>query len=860
MAEKLRVYDLAKKLGLTNKEVMDFLEKKMNITVKSHTSSISQEEAKKFEEEYKKHTSSISKTQSARPLQSPKLEPAHPVEKAKRAVKLIKKPKPEPEKVEEIPVQKEELKEKTPVAEVTEKVVPATKEVVSESNKIENISTKDQVKETKDFSQTKKTFEKPYTQRSTFNKDKDSRQDSQGKFNRDKNQKSQDSKKNIEIASSEERKSPIKRHIISPDTYEGKSRNALNKKKNKKDFEKDKFEEKEKQFNAPNKHHKKNAKVEKTPEKVTEIVLNQSLTVGELAEKLNITPAEIVRELMMSGILATVNQVIDLKTARNICEKFEVTVLDESLEDLEKMTNPQGNKSTVNVNLETAVKRAPVVTIMGHVDHGKTTLLDSIRASKHKIVNTEVGGITQSIGAYTVKLEDKKIVFIDTPGHEAFTAMRARGAQSTDIAVLVVAADDGIMPQTIEAINHAKAANVPIIVAVNKMDKPEANPDRILQQLTEYGLVPEEWGGETVCVKVSALQGTGLDELLEYILLLADIQDLKANIDTPAEGVVIEANLDKGKGPVATLLVQNGTLKIGDCIAVGNVGGKVRALLSDSGERVKEAGPSTPVEVLGLTEVPQAGDKFEVYPSEKEMRAVIEERKEKERTSRLEALSPIQVKTDTVNPDEIETKELNIIIKANTHGSAEAVSASVQQLSSKSVVTNIVHIGVGDISEADVMLAIASRAIIIGFSVREDNNAVKIAEQNKIDIRRYDIIYEILEDIEKTMLGLLSPETKEVETGKLEVRQVFTIGKTLKIAGCYVLEGKIQRNSIASVERGGKEIFKGTISHLKRFKDDVKEVAMGYECGISFNKFNDIEEGDIIRAFTTQEIEREALV
>ena len=859
MADKLRVYDLARKLGLTNKEVMDFLEKRMNITVKSHTSSISQEDAKKFEEEYKKHTSpSLAKTQTVRPLQSPNLPPAHPVEKAKRAVKLIKKPKPEPEKVEETPVQKEEIKEKTPVTEVAEKTTVSSKEIGSESKKNENLQ-KESAKETKDFSQTRKPFDKPFQQKPAFNKDKDSRQDVQGRFNRDKTQKPQD-KKPAETSSSEERKSPIKRHIISPDTYEGKSRNALNKKKNKRDFEKDKFEEKEKQFNTPNKHHKKNTKVEKEPEKVTEIVLNQSLTVGELAEKLNITPAEIVKELMMSGILATVNQVIDLKTAKSICEKFEVTVLEESLEDLEKMTNPQGNKPTVNVNLETAVKRAPVVTIMGHVDHGKTTLLDSIRASKHKIVNTEVGGITQSIGAYTVKLDDKKIVFIDTPGHEAFTAMRARGAQSTDIAVLVVAADDGIMPQTIEAINHAKAANVPIIVAVNKMDKPEANPDRILQQLTEHGLVPEEWGGDTVCVKVSALQGTGLDELLEYILLLADIQDLKANEDVPAEGVVIEANLDKGKGPVATLLVQNGTLKIGDCIAVGNVGGKVRALLSDSGERVKEAGPSTPVEVLGLTEVPQAGDKFEVYPSEKEMRAVIDERKEKERTSRLEAISPLQVKTDTVNSDEEETKELNIIIKANTHGSAEAVSASVQQLSSKSVVTNIVHIGVGDISEADVMLAIASKAIIIGFSVKEDNNAVKIAEQNKIDIRRYDIIYEILEDIEKTMLGLLSPETKEVETGKLEVRQVFTIGKTTKIAGCYVLEGKIQRNSIATVERGGKEIFKGTISHLKRFKDDVKEVAMGYECGVSFNKFNDIEEGDIIRAFTTQEIEREALV
>lgn len=884
MAEKLRVYDLARKLGLTNKEVMDFLEKKMNITVKSHTSSISQEDAEKFEAAYKKNESpSIAKTQTPRPLQSPNLAPVHPVEKAKRAVKLIKKPKPE--KVEEQPTPPvEEPKENPPVAKIAEKPIEEKSETKPEPVAQEPQTRTPLTRDNNTFP-SKKTFEKPFTQNQRppirDGQKRDFRGDNQNRpynptnkppfnpsnkppFNQaNRPQRPFQERKPGEGAptsASDDKKSPIKRHIISPDTYEGKSRTPVNKKKGKKEFEKDKFEEKEKQFNSGGKHHKKGKAEKAEPEKVTEVVINQSLTVGELAEKLGITPAEIVKELMMSGILATVNQIIDLKTAKGICEKFEITVLEESLEDLEKMTNPQGTRTTVNVDLETAIKRAPVVTIMGHVDHGKTTLLDSIRASKHKIVNTEVGGITQSIGAYTVQVDEKKIVFIDTPGHEAFTAMRARGAQSTDIAVLVVAADDGIMPQTIEAINHAKAANVPIIVAVNKMDKPDANPDRIMQQLTEHGLVPEEWGGETVCVKVSALQGMGLDELLEYILLLADIQDLKANFDVSAEGVVIEANLDKGKGPVATLLVQNGTLKIGDCLAVGNVGGKVRALLNDSGERVKEAGPSTPVEILGLTEVPQAGDKFEVYPSEKDLRVVIDKRKEEERSSRLESMSPVQVKTDTVNPDEIETQELNIIIKANTHGSAEAVSASVQQLSSKSVVTNIVHIGVGDISEADVMLAIASKAIIIGFSVKEDNNAIRIAEQNKIDIRRYDIIYEILEDIEKTMLGLLSPETKEVESGKLEVRQVFTVGKTTKIAGCYVLEGKVQRNQAASVERDGKEIFRGTISHLKRFKDDVKEVAMGYECGVSFNKFNDIQENDIIRVFTTEEIEREALV
>ena len=504
------------------------------------------------------------------------------------------------------------------------------------------------------------------------------------------------------------------------------------------------------------------------------------------------------------------------------------------------------------------IKRAPVVTIMGHVDHGKTTLLDSIRASKHKIVSTEVGGITQSIGAYTVWLDDRKIVFIDTPGHEAFTQMRARGAQSTDIAILVVAADDGVMPQTVEAINHAKSANVPIIIAVNKMDKPDADPDRVLQQLTEHGLIPEKWGGDTICVNVSALQKTGIDELLEYILLVADMQELKAVEKCPATGVIIEANLDKGKGPVATMLVQNGTLKIGDSIVVGTVGGKVRALLDDSGRRVKSAGPSTPVEILGLNEVPQAGDTFEAVENEKVMRQIVQERKQKERSTRLEAMTAAHIKKETLNNDEI--KNLNLIIKANTHGSAEAVSQAIQNVKSSKVIPKIIHVGVGDISEADVMLASASNAIIMGFTVKEDANSLLAAEKEKVQIKKYDIIYQVLEDVEKTMLSLLEPEIEEVELGKAEVRQVFTVGKTNRIAGCYVLEGKIVRSKTAVLIRNGEQIFKGEIDQLKRFKDDVKEVATGFECGISFAKFNDIQEGDIIEVSTTKEVERVTLV
>ena len=436
--------------------------------------------------------------------------------------------------------------------------------------------------------------------------------------------------------------------------------------------------------------------------------------------------------------------------------------------------------------------------------------------------------------------------------------MRARGAKSTDIAILVVAADDGIMPQTIEAISHARAAETPIIVAVNKIDKEGANPDRVLQQLTEHGLVPEAWGGDTVVVKVSALHGTGIDELLEYILLLADMQELKANPKALATGVVIEANLDKGKGPVATLLVQNGTLRVGNCLVVGNVSGRVRALLSDSGERLQKAEPSTPVEVLGLTEVPQAGDSFEVIANEKEMKAIVEKRKEKERNKRLEAMLPAHLRKEAVAGEDTQV-QLNLIIKANTHGAAEAVAQAVAGLESEEIATKIIHVGVGNISEADVMLAAASNAAILGFTVKEDSNALAAAEKEGVVIKKYDIIYQVLEDLEKKMLSLLQPEIKEVELGKAEVRQIFTIGKTTKIAGCYVLEGKIFRGKNARLIRNGKEIFVGQIDQLKRFKDDVKEVAQGFECGISFAKFNDIQEGDIIEVSTTEEVAREEL-
>ena len=821
MTETIRVYDLAKELGKTNKEVIEKLDSLLGVKVKSHSSVISSIQANKLKQL----------------LSEPKAETS---KKPKAFIVKKAKVKEDDPKEENTPpsAEEEKPKEKIKLGKIEQPVIPPAPKVKLGKVELQKPVAKQPVKNAE------KTIEK---------KNKDIQR------TKDTPQKPQDKKENT---SSE--KKTIQRHVIPQEIYDTKSNSKKkgSKKREKSYNSKEEEQERISLEKANAQKHKKRAHAQETVEEVKSVVINQPLTVGELSEKIRKASAEIVKFLMMHGILATVNQVIDVATAKKVCENFEIEVLAEDLEAYmqEELQKEEEAKELAAVDPKLLKRRAPVISIMGHVDHGKTTLLDSIRASKHKIVSTEVGGITQSIGAYTVYLNNKKIVFIDTPGHEAFTEMRARGAQATDIAILVVAADDGIMPQTIEAINHAKAANVPIIVAVNKIDKPDANPDKILQQLTEHGLVPEEWGGDTVCVKVSALQGTGIDELLEYILLLAEVLDLKANPDAAASGVVIEANLDKGKGPVATLLVQNGTLKTGNCVVVGNVCGKVRALLSDSGERVKKATPSTPVEILGLTEVPQAGDKFEVVENEKVMRAIVAERKEKERTSRLEAMLPNHIRNEVVGEGDDGIQHLNLIIKANTNGSAEALSQAIGQFKSKEIVIKLIHVGVGDISEADVMLAAASHAIILGFTVKEDNNAELAAARENVTIKKFDIIYQILEDLEKTMLSLLQPEIKEVELGKAEVRQVFTVGKTSRIAGCYVTEGKIIRGKTAVVIRDGKEIFKGTIDQLKRFKDDVKEVATGFECGISFSKFNDIQEGDIIEVSTTQEVERQALV
>ncbi len=840
----MRVHELAKELNITSKELIEKVSEKFQLVLKSHSSTISDSYIEKIKALYVKKSDKAAKKPKA------------------FVVKKQKQPEVEPE------VKQEEKKE--PVIKTVSRlevvkpaVKPAPRPVVKPQKVQKAQQVEEQVKEKKDDVQVKKSTTEnstdklaslPSMTRKNFAKPQEEKKEDKKDIKKDRDDKKQKDLK-------PQRQQPIKRHMIPQDIYANQSRNGKRKKKDHDYNNKREEQEKISLEKAVQNKHKKHTQETAAVEEVTSVVINKPMTVGELSDKIKKTPAEIIKFLMLNGIMVTVNTPIDTETAKKVAHNFELEVLDEDIEEfIAQEEEKEGvNKYLQNAKEEDIIKRAPVVTVMGHVDHGKTTLLDSIRASKHKIVQTEVGGITQSIGAYTVWLDKRKIVFIDTPGHEAFTQMRLRGAQSTDIAVLVVAADDGVMPQTIESISHAKSAGVPIIVAVNKIDKPEANPDKVLQELTEHGLVPEKWGGDTICVPVSALQKTGIDELLEYILLIADMQELKAVEKCPATGVIIEANLDKGKGPVATMLVQNGTLKVGDSLVAGTVGGKVRALLDDSGRRVRTAGPSTPVEILGLNEVPQAGDIFEVVENEKTMKQIVQTRKQQERSTRLEAMTAAHVQKEAMS-SETEITNLNLIIKANTNGSAEAVSHAIQNVKSQKVVPKIVHVGVGDISEADVMLASASDAIILGFTVKEDTNALLSAQKEGVKIKKYDIIYQVLEDIEKTMLSLLSPEIEDVELGKAEVRAVFTVGKTTKIAGCYVTEGKIVRSKTARLLRNGEEIFKGEINQLKRFKDDVKEVKEGFECGISFAKFNDIQEGDIIEVSTTKEVEPQTLV
>ena len=584
------------------------------------------------------------------------------------------------------------------------------------------------------------------------------------------------------------------------------------------------------------------------------VTITGKLTVQEIANALDVSASEVIMKLMKMGTMASINQEVSEEIASLVVKEYGYTLLTSTEDEEEEQLEIDALMEIEEDKEEDLLPRPPVVTVMGHVDHGKTSLLDAIRSTN--VTRGEAGGITQHIGASEVSVNGQKIVFLDTPGHEAFTSMRARGAQVTDIAILVVAADDGIMPQTVEAINHAKAAEVPLIVAINKIDKPDANPDKVKQELADQGLLVEDWGGDVIAVPVSARQKTGIDTLLEMILLVSEMEELKANPNKRAVGTVIEAQLDKGRGPVATVLVQGGTLNVGDPIVAGLASGKVRAMINSKGKRVKAAGPSTAVEILGLSEVPQGGDQFVAVPSDKIARSVAEKRQQIAREEMLKSNQRMSLDDFFSQMNEGDVKDLNIVIKADVQGSAQAVKQSLEKLSNEEVAVRVIHCGVGAVNESDVMLATASNAIIIGFNVRPVPGAEEVAKKENVDIRTYTIIYKAIEDVQEAMTGMLDPEYKDEDTGKAEVRETFKISGVGTIAGCYVTTGKIFRGGKARIVRDGIIIHDGEIAALRRFKDDVKEVNSGYECGLSFVNYNDLKEGDIVEAYVTKEVER----
>ncbi|MGW7808534.1 translation initiation factor IF-2 [Staphylococcus xylosus] len=646
-----------------------------------------------------------------------------------------------------------------------------------------------------------------------------------------------------QAAKSEQKSAQNKQSTTNNKNNQGNKGNQNNKPNNKKN-------------NKNNKNTNKNNKQPKQPKQEepkeipSKITYHDGITVGELAEKLNIDSSGIIKKLFLLGIMANINQSLDDETLELIVDDYGVEIEKEVIIDEEDLSIYFED----DADEENGIERPAVVTIMGHVDHGKTTLLDSIRHTK--VTVGEAGGITQHIGAYQIENDGKKITFLDTPGHAAFTTMRARGAQVTDITILVVAADDGVMPQTIEAINHAKEAEVPTIVAVNKVDKPTSNPDRVMQELTEYGLIPEAWGGDTIFVPLSALSGDGIEDLLEMIVLTSEVQELKANPSKHAVGTVIEAELDKSRGPSASLLVQNGTLNVGDSLVVGNTYGRIRAMVNDLGQRIKSAGPSTPVEITGINDVPQAGDRFVVFKDEKQARRIGEARHEANVMQQRQESKSVSLDNLFEQMKQGEMKDLNVIIKGDVQGSVEALAASLMKIDVEGVNVRIIHTAVGAINESDVTLANASNGIIIGFNVRPDTGAKRAADNEGVDMRLHRVIYNVIEEIEFAMKGMLDPEFEEQVIGQAEVRQTFKVSKVGTIAGSYVIDGKITRNAGVRVIRDGVVQFEGELDTLKRFKDDVKEVAQGYECGITVEKFNDLKEGDIIEAFEMVEIKR----
>jgi translation initiation factor IF-2 len=832
MVIKYRLHDVAKDLNVPNKEIMDLLEKYFHET-KKHMTALTDEELNVIFEHYTRKHEVPSFEQYFATKNQPKSEPA---EKAKPAAKAK----------EEQPKQK---------AKQTEK--PAEKPVEKAAEKPAELQPKTTVRAGTKHQQNRENTSR-FDAAKTLSQEKQRQQQNKHKPQNEQRQKPQTATVG-RMADSSEYRGEV-RHVdiskvdVNLDKYNehydeiapaSRYQNASKKQKiNQKSTQRAKQKYSTKRETEAEKLQR--LALQRARKQQLTVQIPDSITVSELASRLKVNVAKVITKLMMLGVMASQNEEIDFDTASLVAEELGAKVEKEVVVTIEERLFEEEKDDEKDL-----VPRCPIVVVMGHVDHGKTSILDRIRHAN--VTSTEAGGITQAIGAYQVTVDGQDITFLDTPGHEAFTAMRARGALATDIAILVVAADDGIMPQTVESINHAKAAGVQVIVAINKMDKPTANPDRVKQQLTEYNLVPEEWGGDVPCVPVSALTGDGIDDLLENVLLVAEMLELKANPNRLGKGTVIESKLDKGRGPVATLLVQNGTLHIGDVLIAGTTVGRVRAMTNYRGQSVKEAGPCVPVEITGLDEVPTAGDDFAVVENERLARELAEQRKHEQKEEQFKQYQKVTLDNLFSQIAEGEMKELPLIIKADVNGSVEAIRQSMEKLSTDEVRVRVIHGAVGAVNRSDVMLAQTSGAIIIGFNVRPDANAREMAAEDNVEIRLYRVIYDAIDDVKQAMKGMLAPKIREVELGRAEVRQVYKISNVGVIAGCRVLEGKVARSAKIRLVRDGIVITEDEIASLKRFKDDAKEVASGYECGIGLQKYNDIKEGDILESFVLEE-------
>ena len=858
MAKKIKLNDAANDLSVTPQELIDYFAAKGD-TKKKKASSLTEEEMDALLEHYTKlnevksfdeYFASRSDKRPERPEKKTEAAEKKPAAKKKTAAADSEK-KAEPVKEapkKEEPVKKESAapknEEKKAEAKPVKAPVPKKEEKKTEAKSAETPAPKKEEKKAEPKKQESKKPEKAKPQAKAQDRGE------RTKFNANISSETAST-------STQRRTVDTRGSYVDLDKYNERYEQIAPANKHKNDnysSKKQKINQKSAQRNRQQYSSKKETEAEKlrrlelerARKQQLKVLIPDSITVGELASRLKVTASDVIKKLMGLGIMAGINQEIDFDTASLVAEELGAKVEKEVIVTIEERLIDDSEDEDTNLS-----PRCPVVCVMGHVDHGKTSILDKIRNAH--VASGEAGGITQHIGAYQVKVNGQDITFLDTPGHEAFTAMRARGANITDIAILVVAADDGIMPQTVESINHAKAAGISVIVAINKMDKPEANPDKVKEELTKYGLVCEEWGGDVICVPVSAKTGEGIDDLLENVLLVAEVQELKANPDRLAKGAVIEARLDKGRGPIATLLVQNGTLHQGDVLIAGTAVGRVRVMTNDKGKKVKSAGPSVPVEITGLAEVPSAGDTFNAVEDERLARELVEKRKHEAKQEQFNSYKKVTLDNLFSQIEEGEIKELPIIVKADVQGSVEAVRQSLEKLSNNEVKVRVIHGAVGAVNESDVMLANASNAIIVGFNVRPDPVAAEDADRDGVDMRFYRIIYDAIEEIETAMKGMLAPKFRDVELGRVEVRQVYKISNVGMVAGSYVLNGKVSRGAQVRVVREGIIIADDKIAGLKRFKDDVKDVAEGYECGISLEKFSDVKEGDIFEAYIVEE-------